>query len=659
MMSPGHAAAGNHPLMSPVSCRSGAGVPGLPGDPSDKSSHTLPLGAVVPVQVFGDSAAAVQPTVPAPLLPVAHSRRLWHLMIKSRLAHCKDFFDIGELLFTALQTFPARVSMFLRTYNSFAMPFRGGSLDEGDSRLRDLLPLPLPSMEKYSRWRESSQSRTAGGSYNKKKRSRDAFNRRKQDVCLEIWNYLVVFGLNYEYCGRLNQRHWKHNGSPKEGQARCLANISSAVSYFVGPMPVLSMPDYFGVIRSKSLDYSGNESCLAVPLRLAELIPGLPPAELAASVDATSLCSTELGDWLRDPHAHLLPKNEWPVEVPKARVQVESDAEHHSIIHHLFTIGVVDVIADDDIFTVDGTKVLNGMFAVPKKGEIPPGVDKITRLIMNLVPGNSYQRLLTDSLGTLSPAASWTSIHVPESYVLLWSSDDIKGAFYIFRLPRAWRPFMAFEKQVPGHILGPQHAHSEMVYICSAVIPMGWINAVSLFQHLMRNLTFCDEPMGAAIPGDIEWRRDSPLPSAYAWVQCYLDDFDAPCIVPAKDAELHANLLSAALILRRLANARQGVAISESKAVLGALRTERMGALVDGERGRVGVSSERLFDICGFGLFLLSQLVVNCKGLAMFLGRVVHAFEFRRPLFSCLNDVWKYHTGRLILFSLWMQLQKS
>ena len=54
----------------------------------------------------------------------------------------------------------------------------------------------------------------------------------------------------------------------------------------MGQMPVLSMPDYSGVIKSKALDYSGNESCLAVPLRLAELIPGLPPAELAASVDA-------------------------------------------------------------------------------------------------------------------------------------------------------------------------------------------------------------------------------------------------------------------------------------------------------------------------------------------------------------------------------------
>ena len=70
-------------------------------------------------------------------------------------------------------------------------------------------------------------------------------------------------------------------------------------------------------------------------------------------------------------------------------------------------------------------------------------------------------------------------------------------------------------------------------------------------------------------------------------MQCYLDDFDAPEIVSEKDASLHIGRPSAALVLRRLANARNGVAISESKAVVGSLATERMGAWVDGKRGRV------------------------------------------------------------------------
>ena len=77
---------------------------------------------------------------------------------------------------------------------------------------------------------------------------------------------------------------------------------------------------------------------------------------------------------------------------------LESICEYYSIIQHLFKIGIVDVIPEEDIFQVDGIKVLNGMFAVPKKGDVPEGVEKVVRLIMNFVPGNSYQKLLGSSL---------------------------------------------------------------------------------------------------------------------------------------------------------------------------------------------------------------------------------------------------------------------
>ena len=53
--------------------------------------------------------------------------------------------------------------------------------------------------------------------------------------------------------------------------------------------------------------------------------------------------------WLRDPHGHLLPRTEWLSVVPKAKVQVESTGEYYSIIQHLFKIGIVDVIPEEDI----------------------------------------------------------------------------------------------------------------------------------------------------------------------------------------------------------------------------------------------------------------------------------------------------------------------
>ena len=94
---------------------------------------------------------------------------------------------------------------------------------------------------------------------------------------------------------------------------------------------------------------------------------------------------------------------------------------------------------------------------------------------------------------------------------------------------------MAFMWPVPGYIAGLPHL--EEVYLASAVIPMGWINAVGLFQHLHRQLGLCPLPQGAQHPEESEWRRDRPVPAGAVssgvepgegWVQLYLDDFDCP-----------------------------------------------------------------------------------------------------------------------------------
>ena len=149
------------------------------------------------------------------LPPVASSRQLWHFAIKCRLAKCSGLFDLGELLLFAIQTIPARLSSFLRTFTSFTMPIRGTDLSVPDSadRLRDLLPLPLPAMEKYSRWREYESNILRG------RASRGQSQRLQKFVnvaCIDLWNFLVVFGLNFEYCGRLSTGNWSHNSVPTE-----------------------------------------------------------------------------------------------------------------------------------------------------------------------------------------------------------------------------------------------------------------------------------------------------------------------------------------------------------------------------------------------------------------------------------------------------------
>ena len=36
----------------------------------------------------------------------------------------------------------------------------------------------------------------------------------------------------------------------------------------------------------------------------------------------------------------------------------------------------------------------------------------------------------------------------------MWSSDDLNGAFYLFRLPRAWARYFAFSRKFTAGQLG-------------------------------------------------------------------------------------------------------------------------------------------------------------------------------------------------------------
>ena len=113
---------------------------------------------------------------------------------------------------------------------------------------------------------------------------------------------------------------------------------------------------------------------------------------------------------------------------------------------HLVDVGALEVIPREQIFAVRGKPFVNGALAVLKKREPFPGECRVIRFVINMIPVNSYRKLVTSGLGTLSPASTWTSIHLPAGNVLLWSGDDQRGAFHVYRLPRAWRPYMAIGK---------------------------------------------------------------------------------------------------------------------------------------------------------------------------------------------------------------------
>eukprot|EP00971_Amphidinium_carterae_P272445 5407582-Amphidinium_carterae.2 len=82
-----------------------------------------------------------------------------------------------------------------------------------------------------------------------------------------------------------------------------------------------------------------------------------------------------------------------------------------------------------------------------------------------------------------------------EEDTLLWSGDDQKGAFCVYRLPKPWLVFTAVNAIVPGFLVG--RPDLESAYLAFQVIPMGFGSAVAVFQHLHRRLGFQTPPRGA------------------------------------------------------------------------------------------------------------------------------------------------------------------
>eukprot|EP00435_Cladocopium_sp_Y103_P060385 s256_g22.t1 len=395
------------------------------------------------------------------------------------------------------------------------------------------------------------------------------------------------------------------------------------------PQQEVVLPVFPELVKSRSVDYSGDEVGHALPLRLEELLPGLPVEGVAGSLSAVLAATGAIKEWVEDPSLTLKPPEEWPQVVPKARINATKE-EWYRVCGVLFERGIIEPIPLCKVFHAHGVPVLNGAFSIEKKGSAEGSATRVTRLIMNFVPANTYQRLMAGDLGTLSSSSAWCQVILGGDEIIVWSGGDQCGAFYAWQLPASWRPYMAFAWPIPGHLVGSTQSWE---YVASRVIPMGWVQAVSLFQHLHRQLGMCREPEGAGHSEELEWRRDKPI-------QFYLDDFDCPEVVPSEGWEEKRGTMSSTHLRQRAAYARWGVGIAEKKAHLREPKVIRMGAEIDGKRGTVGAPMQKKLEVAFFAIWLMSLRAPPTKNRLMVLGRLVRCFEFRRPLMALLSAVW-------------------
>ena len=393
---------------------------------------------------------------------------------------------------------------------------------------------------------------------------------------------------------------------------------------------------------SRRVSYTGEEFGVCNPLSLRQLVPALPPKEHGGVIDVLELVSPITRDLLL--HPEKLEVEDVGQEFPKLQGRVHvRPGELDGIANELGDRGICMWFPLKKVKHVRGVPVLNGLFGVPKQTVLSDG-SPVLRLIMNLIPGNAITKQIRGSVRNLPHITAWLSTYVEEGeQVQLWQSD-MSNAFYLFKIPHTWAPYLAFNvrRVVSGE--DGRGRGEEMVLACR-VLPMGWASSVGVMQEISERLLWVGK-----LPKTSQLVRSRAVPlwmvgllkeseeKGKAWWHVYLDNFAAGEIVKGgigvEGDRLH--------ILAEDAWEQAGVLSSEKKKKKGVPSVQELGAYIDGDTKTIGPASERIIKLIQGTLWLLGRRHMSKKLVQVIAGRWVHVFQFRRPAMAFLEDVWAF-----------------
>ena len=275
--------------------------------------------------------------------------------------------------------------------------------------------------------------------------------------------------------------------------------------------------DFFS---TRGIDYKGDEVKTAMKFCWDNIAPALP-AEIGR-VPLEEVCTLGARHYVENFDAFLKDQSDW-VLAKSPRVMVADD-DWEEVCRGLVSAGICAYLPVEEVFDTGQGPLLNGLFGVSKEEWV--GETEVYRLIMNLIPLNRLAHPLKGDVETLPSWSLMNPYFLQPTQNLLVSSEDVRCFFYTMAVPQAWYKYLAFNKRVPAACLPPELKGRE-VYLCSRVLPMGFLNSVSLAQHVHRNLTLWSGrgDDGRPNPPEAEIRKDRPLTVHDPAWRIYLDNY--------------------------------------------------------------------------------------------------------------------------------------
>ena len=201
---------------------------------------------------------------------------------------------------------------------------------------------------------------------------------------------------------------------------------------------------------------------------------------------------------------------------------------------------------------------------------------------------------------------------------------------------------MGFNKAVPEELI-PKEFQGQPCVLVARVLPMGFLNSVSVAQHIHRNVVRWAALTGKPPVGaEGELRKDRAMSSAADLYRVYLDNFDA---LERVDADLAGQIKGTVKpqeeTLRNM-YAEHGLPRHPKKAAERVTLGELQGALLDGEARYAMPKPQKVIQYCKLGFELLARGQSTLRELQVVCGGFVYLAMFRRQLFGSLNAVFEH-----------------
>lgn len=326
-------------------------------------------------------------------------------------------------------------------------------------------------------------------------------------------------------------------------------------------------------LATKRLSYSGE----AVSVRrsiVAELVePVRPVVGEAAVCDITDHIEPHLATELSNPRGCLRPVEDWPKQTPHSVVFAMKHV-WYATVRAAYLRGMMAPVADEDIFKNQlGQYFLNGAMAVDKL------IDgrRLQRFTCCFTPLNLYTRDIEGDDSTLPSALFVSRSILSKDEVLSIDGEGLQPCFNLYRLPVAWRGYMAFNMRVPWSVFDKPGGGDTFVAV--AIVPMGWGPSVAISQNLLRRLVFHSN----LVDPSCELRIGQKFRLSQAVLTC-IDGFDLVSKVPPnRPRTLQGKLFPLDKFVQVCKNL--GLPLSVGKAVVESYNSTLLGGEVDGVEG--------------------------------------------------------------------------